>query len=242
MATIDPRKLAAMSAEERAKKLADGRRGREEALARRGRRARQRRPRRLPDHRQGLRRHRAARSTTRRSPRPTAASTSAARPRSRSGTPPSRGDSQDSGPTRARAGSGTTARAPRARTRWSWPTSRSASGTRFRIIQVGARTTVYLNDKLVVDHASLENYWDRSHAAPAKGPIQLQTHGGEIRWRNIYVREIPADEANAILAKHGAEGFTPIFNGQDLDGWAGPVENYEVDGRRRSAASRARAA
>ena len=61
-----------------------------------------------------------------------------------------------------------------------------------------------------------------------KGPIQLQTHGGEIRWRNIFVREIPADEANRILAQHGGEGFEPVFNGKDFRGWAGPVENYEV--------------
>src|SRR5262245_60206449 len=31
----------------------------------------------------------------------------------------------------------------------------------FRIIQVGARTTVYLNDQLVVDHAIMENYFDK---------------------------------------------------------------------------------
>src|SRR5271166_6245704 len=61
----------------------------------------------------------------------------------------------------------------------------------FRIIQTGARTTIYLNGKLVVDHAILENYWDRANPIPARGPIQLQTHGSEIRWRNIKVREIP---------------------------------------------------
>ena len=98
----------------------------------------------------------------------------------------------------------------------------------FRIIQVGARTTIYLNDKLVVNHAILENYWNRSLPIPARGPIQLQTHDHEIRWRNIAVREIPADEANQILAKHGAEGFRSIFNGQNLAEWAGPIENYEV--------------
>jgi hypothetical protein len=98
----------------------------------------------------------------------------------------------------------------------------------FRIIQVGARTTVYLNGKLVVDHAILDNYWDRANPIPPKGPIQLQTHGSEVRWRNIKVREIPADEANAILAKHSAQGFTSIFNGHDLSGWGGPVDNYQV--------------
>ncbi len=67
----------------------------------------------------------------------------------------------------------------------------------FRILMVGERVTVYLNDKLVVDHARLENFWNASPCHFArKEVIQLQTHGGEIRWRNIFVREIPADEAN----------------------------------------------
>ncbi len=99
---------------------------------------------------------------------------------------------------------------------------------RLRIIQVGARTTVYLNDQLVVDHAIWENFWDRSRPLFPQGVIQLQTHGGEIRWRNIFVREIPPEEANRILASHGNEGFQSIFNGQDLTGWTGAVDNYEV--------------
>jgi len=98
----------------------------------------------------------------------------------------------------------------------------------FRILQVGERTTVYLNDKLVVDNARMENFWNRKLPLRKKGPIQLQTHGGEIRWRNIFVREIPAAEANALLRKHGAAGFADVFNGKDFTGWAGPVENYEV--------------
>lgn len=103
----------------------------------------------------------------------------------------------------------------------------------FRIVQVGSRTSVWLNDKLVVDHAILENFWDKERKQPllAKGPVQLQTHGSEIRWKNVYVREIPAAEANEILAKHDDDGFTSIFNGKDLNGWKGPIENYEaVDG------------
>jgi Domain of Unknown Function (DUF1080) len=98
----------------------------------------------------------------------------------------------------------------------------------FRIIQVGARTTIFLNDKLVVDHATLANYWNQSLPIPARGPIQLQTHDHEIFWRNIAAHEIPPDEADQILAKHGAEGFHSIFNGQNLADWAGPIENYEV--------------
>lgn len=99
---------------------------------------------------------------------------------------------------------------------------------RFHILQVGARTTVYLNDKLVVDHAPMENFWDRSQPLFARGPIQLQTHGGEIRWRNIFLREIPSAEANQILSSKNSSGFQPLFDGKSLNGWAGPVENYEV--------------
>lgn len=99
---------------------------------------------------------------------------------------------------------------------------------RLHIIQVGARTTVFLNDKLVVDHAILENFWDRSRPLFPKGPLQLQTHGGEIRWRNVFLKELSAEEANAVLRSHGREGFAAIFNGQDFTGWAGPIDNYEV--------------
>jgi hypothetical protein len=98
----------------------------------------------------------------------------------------------------------------------------------FRILMVGERVTVYLNDKLVVDHARLENYWDKKKPLPKQGPIQLQTHGGEIRWDNVYIREIPSAEANEILRKHGSKGFESVFNGKDFTGWAGPVDQYEV--------------
>ena len=60
----------------------------------------------------------------------------------------------------------------------------------FRITMIGEKVTIYLNDKLVVDGARLENYFDRKGPLPKAGPIQLQTHGSEIRWRNVFVREI----------------------------------------------------
>jgi hypothetical protein len=97
-----------------------------------------------------------------------------------------------------------------------------------RILMIGERVTVYLNDKLVVDNARLENFWDRKLPMLRKGPIQLQTHGGEIRWRNIFVREIGVREANRRLQTRGAEGFQSIFNGKDLSGWTGAVDQYEV--------------
>jgi len=60
----------------------------------------------------------------------------------------------------------------------------------FRIVQKGDITTVWLNGKLVVDHAKMENYSDRAQPLPSKGPFMLQTHGGEIRWRNLFVKTL----------------------------------------------------
>lgn len=98
----------------------------------------------------------------------------------------------------------------------------------FRIVQVGERTWVWLNGKAVVEGARMENYWDRKKPLPKTGPILLQTHGGEIRWRNLAVREIAAAEASDWLGKIAGDGFKPVFNGKDFNGWAGPVENYDV--------------
>lgn len=101
---------------------------------------------------------------------------------------------------------------------------------KFRIIQIGARTSVWMNGKLVVDNAPMENYWNRDLPLIAKGAIQLQTHGGEIQWRNLFVREIDSAESNKWLRKKDtADGkFVSLFNGKDLSGWEGEVGNYEV--------------
>lgn len=98
----------------------------------------------------------------------------------------------------------------------------------FRIVQVGARTSIWLNGKHIVDHATMENYWDRELPLFAKGVIQLQTHGGEIQWRNLFVREIGVKEANKWLREQDAGKYTKLFNGRNLEGWQGAVDNYEV--------------
>ena len=60
----------------------------------------------------------------------------------------------------------------------------------FRIRLVGEKVTVHLNGQLVVDNAKMENYFDRKGGMPKRGPIQLQTHGGEICWRNVFIKEL----------------------------------------------------
>ncbi len=103
----------------------------------------------------------------------------------------------------------------------------------FRIIMIGERVTVYLNDRMVVDNTVLENYWERDKPICASGPIELQAHGNPLSFRNIFLREIPRDAAvPGITAAETAEGFVPLFNGRDLEGWAGDVAGYvAVDGK-----------
>jgi hypothetical protein len=99
-----------------------------------------------------------------------------------------------------------------------------------RIRLIGQRCSVWLNGQMVVDHAIMENFFDRAQPLFRSGPIQLQTHGGEIRWRCIYIRPIEAEEANQILldAAQAASQLQPLFNGRDLTGWSGAVADYEV--------------
>ncbi len=93
------------------------------------------------------------------------------------------------------------------------------------IIMVGERVSVKLNGKLVVDHARMDNYFNRKLPLPRTGPIQLQTHGGEISWRNVFIREIEGEEANQILAsKAWKDGVSPR-------NWKGAVKNYIFRGR-----------
>lgn len=87
----------------------------------------------------------------------------------------------------------------------------------FKIKQIGDRTWVTLNTRLVVDGAVFENYPDKTQPFPASGPLMLQTHGGEIRWRNIFVREIGEAEAKSFLASN-----PPLPNPTHYDAAYGP--------------------
>jgi hypothetical protein len=63
----------------------------------------------------------------------------------------------------------------------------------FRIRMVGEKVTIHLNDKLVVDDVTLENYWERDKPIYETGPIELQNHGNTLYFRNIFVQELDED-------------------------------------------------
>lgn len=98
----------------------------------------------------------------------------------------------------------------------------------FFIRMIGEHVTIRLNDQLIVDDVVLENYWQRELPIYAREQIELQNHGNTLYFRNLYIREIGAKEANQWLAKRNADQFESIFNGQDFSGWRGDLDNYEV--------------
>ena len=100
---------------------------------------------------------------------------------------------------------------------------------RFFVRQIGARTTVWLNDQLVVDDASMENYWDRDSPLFAQRPDPA----ADPRRRDPLAKHLPPRDPLrrgncSVCSSKMPTGFEPIFNGKDFDGWAGPVDNYEI--------------
>lgn len=62
---------------------------------------------------------------------------------------------------------------------------------RFRILMVGEKVTVFLNGALVVHDVTMENYWERGRPIYPSGQIELQHHGSDLWFKNIYIRELP---------------------------------------------------
>jgi 3-keto-disaccharide hydrolase len=115
-----------------------------------------------------------------------------------------------------------------------WPLERAdrpvGEWNRMYIRMIGPYVSVILNDKPVVKNVVMENYYDKTIPMFARGPIYLQTHGSETRFRNVFIREIPAEEADRALAEIGGgeQGFRSVFNGKDLSGWIGAVDSFDV--------------
>lgn len=98
----------------------------------------------------------------------------------------------------------------------------------FHIKMVGDKVTVHLNGVLVVDNVVMENYWDRSLPIFPEEAIELQAHGNELAFRNIYVKEL-GGKPYSLSAEEQKEGYELLFNGKDLDNWQGNKTDYVVE-------------
>ncbi len=99
---------------------------------------------------------------------------------------------------------------------------------RMSIMIIGDRVWASLNNRVTANGVRMENFWDRSKPLPKTGPLQLQTHGGEIRFRRLKVMELSAQEANQHLGSSDFYSYMPAFNGQTFQGWQGATKNYEI--------------
>ncbi len=72
---------------------------------------------------------------------------------------------------------------------------------RFRILMVGERLHIFLNNELVVNNTILENYWERDKPVYPTGQIELQNHGNTLYFKNIYIRELPSAPSPQASAK-----------------------------------------
>jgi hypothetical protein len=63
----------------------------------------------------------------------------------------------------------------------------------FLIRMIGDKVTIWLNGKLIVNRVALENYWDQTGNVPLAraDQIELQHHGSELFFKNLYLRELP---------------------------------------------------
>lgn len=97
----------------------------------------------------------------------------------------------------------------------------------FHITMIGDRVSVDLNGENVVDNVVLENYWDRNLPIFAKEQLELQAHGNEIHYRDIYVREIPRPEFTLPEAEQ-KEDFKVLFDGTNMFEWVGNKTDYFI--------------
>lgn len=100
---------------------------------------------------------------------------------------------------------------------------------------IGSKITVILNGETIVDadlsaitgtadgkaHPGLRN---------PKGHIAWLGHGSRVDWRNIRIKEVPADYAATKPSDNTPpQGFTALFNGKDLANWKGVTRKEKFD-------------
>ena len=92
------------------------------------------------------------------------------------------------------------------------------------IIANGRQITVVLNDVTILE-TSINDITDPVKIAKhpglfrERGHIGFLAHGDVVEFRNLRVKELPRTTTAALKP----EGFTSLFNGEDLTGWKGLV-------------------
>jgi hypothetical protein len=98
----------------------------------------------------------------------------------------------------------------------------------FKIKMVGEKVSVWLNGELVVDNVTLENFWDRNQSIFPMEQIELQAHGSQVWYRDIFVKELPRKQVFTLSDPEKKEGFEMLFDGTNLDKWTS-TPAYEIN-------------
>ena len=100
---------------------------------------------------------------------------------------------------------------------------------------IGSKITVILNGEVIVDAdlATVKETLDKK-AHPGlhnpKGHIGWLGHGTRVDWRNIRIKEVPADyQVVKPTDNTPPAGFTALFNGKDLTNWKGVTRAEKFD-------------
>ncbi len=89
-----------------------------------------------------------------------------------------------------------------------------------RITMKGDRATVVLNGQVVVSDCPLANYFQKGQPLPARGPIQIQTHGAPMHVRNVFIRDLGSfDLAAPGWRDLGEADFTNVNCAADTWTW-----------------------
>ena len=98
----------------------------------------------------------------------------------------------------------------------------------FKIRMLGEQVWVWLNGVLVADGVTLENYWDRQMPIFPSGFIELQAHGTDLAFKNLYIKELTRANHD-LTGREEEDDFESLFNGRDLEDWIGNKVDYTVD-------------
>lgn len=98
----------------------------------------------------------------------------------------------------------------------------------FKIRMIGDKVSVWLNGEQVVDQVVMENFWDRSQPIFPIEQIELQAHGSQVWYRDIFIKELPRKEVFTLSEEEKKEGFEMLFDGTNLDKWTS-TPAYEIN-------------
>ena len=104
---------------------------------------------------------------------------------------------------------------------------------------IGSRIQVILNGIMITDADVSKFKGDgtdtmdgRKHPGlhRTKGYIGWLGHGYHVQWRNIRIKEVPADHVvGSDTTRPAPEGFKTLFNGKDLTNWKGVTTAEKFD-------------